>query len=107
MRARTGLWEPWVGNDPGPPSPQQVEHIRLRAAVKVTDVLSRPCQRTGYRAPNRLADIGREGPGCAVSRPLPEPLELVRQFRVPFSLVRQLCNEQRKRLSVSRDSQWA
>ena len=19
MRARTGLWEPWVGNDPGPP----------------------------------------------------------------------------------------
>ena len=21
MRARTGLWEPWVGNDPGPPGP--------------------------------------------------------------------------------------
>jgi hypothetical protein len=21
MRARPGLWEPWVGNDPGPPSP--------------------------------------------------------------------------------------
>ena len=22
MRARTGLWEPWVGNDPGPPGPK-------------------------------------------------------------------------------------
>jgi hypothetical protein len=21
MRARTGLWEPWVSNHPGPPSP--------------------------------------------------------------------------------------
>jgi hypothetical protein len=21
MRARTDLWEPWVGNDPGPPGP--------------------------------------------------------------------------------------
>jgi hypothetical protein len=24
MRARTGLWEPWVGNDPGPPGPKPV-----------------------------------------------------------------------------------
>ena len=24
MRARTGLWEPWVGNDPGPPG--QIRH---------------------------------------------------------------------------------
>ena len=22
MRARTGLWGPWVGNDPGPPGPR-------------------------------------------------------------------------------------
>jgi hypothetical protein len=22
MWARTGLWEPWVGNDPRPPGPQ-------------------------------------------------------------------------------------
>jgi len=24
MRARPGLWEPWVGNDPWPPGPQAV-----------------------------------------------------------------------------------
>ena len=23
MRARTGLWEPWAGNDPGPPGPEK------------------------------------------------------------------------------------
>ena len=26
MRARTGLREPWVGNDPGPPGPKQDPH---------------------------------------------------------------------------------
>jgi hypothetical protein len=25
MRASTGLWEPWGGNDPGPPGPKQVK----------------------------------------------------------------------------------
>ena len=24
MRARSGLWELWVGNDPGPPGPEGV-----------------------------------------------------------------------------------
>ena len=24
MRARPGLWEPWEGNDPGPPGPTRV-----------------------------------------------------------------------------------
>jgi hypothetical protein len=24
VRARTGLWEPWVGYDPGPPGPTRV-----------------------------------------------------------------------------------
>ena len=24
VRARPGLWEPWVGNDPGPPGPRAV-----------------------------------------------------------------------------------
>ena len=26
MRARTGLWEPWVSNHPGPPGPNAVRH---------------------------------------------------------------------------------
>jgi len=26
MRARPGLWEPWEGNDPGPPGPRAVAH---------------------------------------------------------------------------------
>jgi hypothetical protein len=27
MRARTGLWEPRVGNDPGPPGPTQIRKV--------------------------------------------------------------------------------
>ncbi len=29
VRARPGLWEPWVGNCPGPPGPPQVRLTKL------------------------------------------------------------------------------
>jgi hypothetical protein len=46
MRARTGLWEPRVGNDPGPPGPNRVAPISLRASVQSTacmDFFWSPC----------------------------------------------------------------
>jgi hypothetical protein len=32
MRARPDLWEPWVGNDPGPPGPMRVTERGIRPA---------------------------------------------------------------------------
>ncbi len=53
MRARTGLWEPWVSNHPGPPGPQ---HSNL-------------CSDDGKRSqmPRREESIRKERPrsvGC-------------------------------------------
>src|SRR5947209_6467660 len=47
MRARTGLWEPWVGNDPGPPGQAQTRRCSLRAAVGHADVSSHYSMRRG------------------------------------------------------------
>src|SRR5262245_32349455 len=47
MRARTGPWEPWVGNDPGPPSPQRAVDLGLRAQV----------DGTGARKPPATAEV--------------------------------------------------
>jgi hypothetical protein len=30
MRARPGLWEPWEGNDPGPPGPTARKVVKRR-----------------------------------------------------------------------------
>ena len=32
MRARPGLWEPWEGNDPGPPGPPRVRERNAKIA---------------------------------------------------------------------------
>jgi hypothetical protein len=32
MRARPGLWEPWEGNDPGPPGPKRTTLSREAVA---------------------------------------------------------------------------
>jgi hypothetical protein len=41
MRARTGLWEPRVGNDPGPPGPKacwQIATVAVLTARRGTSV---------------------------------------------------------------------
>ena len=60
MRARPGLWEPWEGNDPGPPGPRaaneigpfqqqwssvcpwpfQVSHAQLHRACATSEILA-------------------------------------------------------------------
>ncbi len=46
MRARTGLSEPRVGNDPGPPGPEDATTGGKTAAVLSTDALNESVQLT-------------------------------------------------------------
>ena len=39
MWARTGLWEPWVGNDPRPPGPEKFEVAPKTHCVGITGFL--------------------------------------------------------------------
>jgi hypothetical protein len=50
MRARTGLWEPRAGNDPGPPG------LRWCGSERETEKVSRrrlPVKETGHGAPRK------------------------------------------------------
>ena len=40
MGARPDLWEPWAGNCPGPPGPQEDNALRFDADFDLTDVCS-------------------------------------------------------------------
>ena len=54
MRARTGLWAPRVGNDPGPPGPGSVSKLRFEAQCKQS-------------TPDRLSIIPAEN--CSANSP--------------------------------------
>jgi hypothetical protein len=64
MRARTGLWDPRVGNDPGPPGPNRVAPISLRASVQSTacmDFFWSPCIYNHYEESCPRRDVPTTG----------------------------------------------
>ena len=57
MRARTGLWEPRVGNDPGPPGPTRLDYGFSKLAKLAGAFLSR-------NASNAMATKPRSASFC-------------------------------------------
>ena len=59
MPARTGLWEPRDGNDPGPPGPERASGFVLRAHVDNSDA-------DGRLAFSCVGEIDRRAPAFPV-----------------------------------------
>jgi len=64
MRARTGLWEPWVGNDPGPPGLRRLANgsefqntVRAQGFLRAATIGMRAAWVAGNRPASRAGAI--------------------------------------------------